>query len=61
MALMQSLKVLVGPSQIVFGSDYPYSTIADHVAGLELCGFTKQELDGISHENALRILPKYKA
>jgi predicted TIM-barrel fold metal-dependent hydrolase len=60
LALMQSLKLLVGAPQIVFGSDYPFTTIADHVAALELCGFTEQELNGIARENALRILPKYK-
>jgi predicted TIM-barrel fold metal-dependent hydrolase len=59
--LMQALKSLVGASQIVFGSDYPYSTIADHAAALKLCGFSEAELKGIDSENALRILPQYKS
>jgi 6-methylsalicylate decarboxylase len=59
--LLQSLKALVGPSQIVFGSDYPFSTIADHAAALELCGFTEKELVDIARGNALRILPKYRS
>jgi predicted TIM-barrel fold metal-dependent hydrolase len=53
---MQALKGLVGASQIVFGADYPYSTILDHVEGLRECGFTAQELAGIDRNNALRIL-----
>ncbi len=57
--VMQALKSLVGASQIVFGSDYPYSTIADHANALRKCGFTEAELRGIDRENAVRILPKY--
>ena len=54
------LKSLVGVPQIVFGSDFPYSTLANHVDGLQKCGFSAQELRAIDRENALRILPKYK-
>jgi predicted TIM-barrel fold metal-dependent hydrolase len=57
--VMQALKSLVGASQIVFGSDYPYSTIADHANALRKCGFTEAELRCIDRENALKILPKY--
>lgn len=56
---MQALKGLVGPSQIVFGADFPYSTIADHVEGLRDCGFSASELADIDSGNALRILPQY--
>jgi len=49
----------VGASQIVFGSDYPYSTIADNANALRKCGFTDAELRGIYRENAIRILPNY--
>jgi len=56
---MQALKALVGASQIVFGSDYPYSTIADNANALRNCGFTDAELRGIYRENAIRILPNY--
>ena len=58
---MQALKGLVGASQIVFGADFPYTTIVNHVEGLQTCGFTAEELRGIDRNNALRILPKYKA
>jgi predicted TIM-barrel fold metal-dependent hydrolase len=57
---MQALKSLVGVPQIVFGSDFPYSTLVNHVEGLQKCGFNAQELRAIDRENAVRILPKYK-
>jgi len=57
---MQGLKTLVGAQQIVFGSDFPYSTIADHAAALEKCGFSEPELRAIASENALRFLPKFR-
>ena len=55
-----ALKGLVGASQIVFGADYPYSTIVNHVELLQKAGLTAPELAGIDHENALRMLPKYR-
>jgi predicted TIM-barrel fold metal-dependent hydrolase len=54
---MQALKSIVGASQIVFGTDYPFGSAAKHLAGLEKCGFSAQELRGIHSQNALRILP----
>lgn len=53
---MQALKELVGPSQIVFGSDFPFVPILDTVEALRTCGFTAEELSGIERENALRFL-----
>jgi len=62
--LMQGLSKLAGSSQIVFGSDFPFggnNPIAGIVEGLQTCGFSAAELRGIDRENAVRILPKYKA
>jgi len=59
--MLQALKKLAGSSQIVFGSDFPFGTIVNIVDGLRTCGFTPDELRGIDRENAVRILPKYKA
>jgi predicted TIM-barrel fold metal-dependent hydrolase len=58
---MQSLKLLVPVSQIVFGSDYPFGggAIVPTVTGLESSGFSQQELRGVYRENALKFLPKY--
>ena len=55
-----ALKGLVGATQIVFGADYPYSTIVNHVEQLKNAGLSAAELAGIDRENALRILPKYR-
>lgn len=55
-----ALKSLVGATQIVFGADYPYFTIVDHVEQLRASGLSATELAGIDRENALRILPKYR-
>jgi predicted TIM-barrel fold metal-dependent hydrolase len=57
---LNALKTLVGATQIVFGADYPYSTIVNHVEQLRETGFSAAELAGIDRENALRILPKYR-
>ena len=58
---MTALKQVVTTKQIVFGADFPYSTIADHVQGLRECGaFNAEELRAIERENALSLLPKYR-
>jgi predicted TIM-barrel fold metal-dependent hydrolase len=54
-----ALAKLVPISQIVFGSDYPYRTAADHVKGLATA-FGAADLQMIDRENALRILPQIK-
>lgn len=56
---LQALKRVAGASRIVFGTDFPYSTMADHVQGLQKCGFTSAELRGIDRENIVRVMPKY--
>ena len=53
---MASLRQLVPTSQIVFGTDYPYRTGAEHVAGLAPL-FSAAELRAIERDNALRLLP----
>ena len=53
---MRALMSLVDPSQVLFGSDYPYRTAADHVTGLHTCGFNASELQAIEHKNATRLL-----
>ena len=52
------LKKLVPLSQIVFGTDFPFRTTAEHVKGLRDSGvFNAQELHAIERDNALRLLP----
>ena len=56
-----SLTKLVPVSQILFGSDYPYRTGADHVKGLQEYGFSEADLRAIGRDNALRLLPRLRA
>jgi len=56
---IQSLKLLVPASQIVFGTDFPFANPAATVAGLETCGLSPEELRGVYRDNALKLLPKY--
>ena len=57
---MASLTKLVATSQIVFGTDYPYRTSIDHVKGLAGV-FGPEDLKKIDRENALRLLPRWRA
>ena len=59
-AAMSALSKVVPISQIVFGTDYPFRTAAEHVKGLKECGvFDPKDLQAID-TNALRLLPKFK-
>jgi 6-methylsalicylate decarboxylase len=53
---IEALAKLVPASQIVFGSDFPYRTSAEHVSGLAQ-RFKGKMLRGIERDNAARILP----
>ena len=47
-------------SQIVFGTDYPYRTGAEHVRGLAEV-FGPEDLRRIERENALKLVPRWRA
>jgi len=53
---MEGLKSLVGISQIVFGSDFPFGPISNTVEGLRNAGLSAAELQAIEHDNPLRAL-----
>lgn len=56
-----ALRRVVPASQIVFGTDYPYTSIVDNVSGLQESGvFSPDELRAIDYESALRLFPKYR-
>ena len=56
-AAMAALTKIIPLSQIVFGSDYPFMTLAENVKGLEDCGiFTEPELVAIGGANARALL-----
>ena len=57
-AAMPALKAVVGVSQILFGTDYPWSTIDVDVEGMIDSGaFSPDELNTIYRDNAQRLLP----
>jgi 6-methylsalicylate decarboxylase len=55
---IQSLKMLVGTSQIVFGTDHPFGNSANIAAALQKVGLTADELRGIDRDNAVRMMRK---
>ena len=55
---MEPLKKLIGTSQILFGTDFPFRTSADYVKGLPQSGFNDIELRAIYRENAIRMMPR---
>lgn len=57
---MAALQRYIPVSQIVYGTDYPYRTAAEHTQGLAAV-FSGAELRAIERENALRLLPRLQA
>ena len=55
---MQSLKMLVGTSQIVYGTDFPFFNAPATSLGLDASGFSAEELRVINRDNALKFLPR---
>lgn len=61
---MTGLKMIVGASQIVFGSDHigpATNGIETHLRGLQKCNLTADELKSIYRTNAERLFPQLKA
>ena len=57
---MTALKQLVGVSQIMFGTDFPFGRSASIAAGIAESGvFTPEELKLIDRGNAIKLLPKF--
>jgi predicted TIM-barrel fold metal-dependent hydrolase len=56
---IEALVKLVPISQVVFGTDYPFRTSAEHVKGLTAV-FSGEDLTAIERGNALRILPRLR-
>ena len=57
---LDALAKLVPISQIVYGTDFPYRTAADHTKGVT-AHFKGDDLKKVDRENALRLLPRPKA
>lgn len=59
-AAMGALRDLVEPSQIVFGTDFPYRNGFEQTASLSRCGFSASDLKRIERDNALSLLPRLR-
>ena len=58
---LASLTKLVKPTQIVFGTDFPFLTAKATAAGLREVGlFSATDLQAIERGNAAEIMPRYK-
>ena len=58
---MAGLSKMVPPSQIVFGTDFPYVPTAVQVDALEKNGLSTEALAAIQHDNAARLIPRLTA
>src|SRR3981081_2465803 len=58
---LASLTKLVKPTQIVFGTDFPFLTAKATAAGLREVGlFNATDLQAIERGNAAELMPRYK-
>jgi len=58
---MAALMAMAPISQIVFGSDYPYFTLEENVAGLGKITLSDADRQAINRGNTARLLPKYQS
>jgi predicted TIM-barrel fold metal-dependent hydrolase len=58
---MAALMAMAPVSQILFGSDYPYFTLEENVAGLAKIRLTAGERQAVNRGNAARLLPRFAA
>ena len=57
---MSALRNLLPTSQIVFGGDYPFVSIAATAGGMTNVGLSSVELRAIARDNALALFPQVK-
>ena len=56
---MAALLALAAPSQILFGSDYPYVQMEKTVGGLDRLGYGPELLGAINRDSALKLFPRF--
>jgi predicted TIM-barrel fold metal-dependent hydrolase len=56
---IQSLKLLIPASQILFGTDFPFGNLGTTVSGVQTSGLAPDEVRGIFRNNSLNSLPEY--
>ena len=57
---MAALLKLVAPTQVLYGSDYPYVAMNTQVAALRALGLPDTSVQAIQRGNALRLLPQQR-
>lgn len=57
---MAALRAFVPDAQIFFGSDYPYVSFEDNLAGLDAIALSVAARRAIERDNALRLLPRLR-
>jgi predicted TIM-barrel fold metal-dependent hydrolase len=58
---MAALMKLVPTSQILFGGDYPFVRVAETASGMTQVGLSAADLRAIGRDNALALLPRFRA
>src|SRR5882672_6887979 len=58
---LTALMKIVTPSQVLFGTDFPFRDGAEEIGGLAAFRFAPNDLRAIERENALRLLPRLSA
>jgi predicted TIM-barrel fold metal-dependent hydrolase len=58
---MAALLKYVPVSQVLFGTDYPYVSVAENVSDLSKAGLSVDDLKAIERDNAVRLIARLKA
>jgi predicted TIM-barrel fold metal-dependent hydrolase len=58
---LAALMKVVTPSQVLFGTDFPFRDGAEEIGGLSAFQFRPEELRAIERDNALKLIPTIKA
>jgi predicted TIM-barrel fold metal-dependent hydrolase len=58
---LAALMKIVTPSQVLFGTDFPFRNGAEEIGGLSAFQFRPDDLRAIERDNALKLLPTLKA
>ena len=60
-AMIAAAKIVYSPRHLLYGSDFPYSSSAEAVAGLAKSGLSPAELAGVERDNAVSLFPRFAA
>ena len=58
---LAALMKVVTPSQVLFGTDFPFRDGAEEIGGLSAFPFRPEDLRAIERDNALKLIPTLKA